>query len=152
MDPKNLKQQAYHHCLQYIEERIEAARLAMEAAQKSANEETKSSAGDKYETGRAMAQLERDKHAVQLAEAMKLKNTLESINPEQNTETAKLGSLVITNSGIFYLSISAGKMQVNSLEIFAVAPAAPMGQVLLGKKAGDSFAFRGQNMLVEKVY
>ena len=44
----------------------------MANAQESANAEEKSSAGDKYETGRAMMQIERDKAAQQLNESMKL--------------------------------------------------------------------------------
>jgi hypothetical protein len=39
----------------------------MESAQQSANSEEKSSAGDKYETSRAMGHLEKDMHARQLA-------------------------------------------------------------------------------------
>lgn len=83
---------------------------AIEHAQLAANEETKSSAGDKYETGRAMMQLEIEKQSVQLAEAMKLKHVLSQINPEKTTETIQSGSLVFTDQGNFYISISAGKL------------------------------------------
>ena len=51
-------------------------------AQEAANEEGKSSVGDKYETGRAMMQIERDKAAQQLDEALKLKNIIDQISIE----------------------------------------------------------------------
>ena len=64
----------------YVHERIAATQEAIYTAQLSANEETKSSAGDKYETGRAMAQLEIEKNTAQLAEALKLKQMLKQIS------------------------------------------------------------------------
>ncbi|MDB5240215.1 MAG: hypothetical protein JWP57_840, partial [Spirosoma sp.] len=48
-----LKQALHARCRHYVQQRIDTARQAMEAAQESANSESKSSAGDKYETGRA---------------------------------------------------------------------------------------------------
>jgi len=51
----------------YIDQRIDAAKKAIGEAQASANEETKSSAGDKYETGRAMMQLAIEQNSTQLA-------------------------------------------------------------------------------------
>ena len=68
----------------------------MNDAQRSANEEGKSSAGDKYETGRAMMQIERDKAANQLEEALKLKRILDQIQPEVQHERILIGSVVIT--------------------------------------------------------
>ncbi len=53
-------------CHNYVDQRITNSKQAMDDAQAAANEEGKSSAGDKYETGRAMAQIERDKAAQQL--------------------------------------------------------------------------------------
>jgi sortase (surface protein transpeptidase) len=56
-----LKTRLHSLCVSYVGQRIETAQRAIAIAQASANEETKSSAGDKYETGRAMAQLEIEK-------------------------------------------------------------------------------------------
>ena len=56
-----IKQTLYNFCVTYINQRMATAQQAIHTAQASANEETKSSAGDKYETGRAMMQLEIEK-------------------------------------------------------------------------------------------
>ena len=131
------KQDLYVRCQQYVQQRIDTARQAMEAAQESANSEEKSSAGDKYETGRAMAQLERDRHAQLLAEARKMEQELTRLNVDRLYETVQPGSLVTTNQGIFFISISAGKLPVDGPGCFAVSPASPVATALAGHKAGD---------------
>jgi hypothetical protein len=83
----SIKQQLYAKCLVFVEQRIATAQEAIASAQRSANEETKSSAGDKYETGRAMAQLEIEKSTLQLAESFKLKQFLEKMEVDQKTDT-----------------------------------------------------------------
>lgn len=128
-------------CQAYVQQRMDTAKQAMEAAQESANSESKSSAGDKYETGRAMAQLERDRHAQLLAEAMKLNQELTRLNVEKEYTTVQPGSLVMTNRGAFFISISAGKLTLNGIEYFAISPASPIGTVLAGRKKGESVTF-----------
>jgi hypothetical protein len=54
----------FEHCKNEIERRVANFEYAMMDAQASANSEDKSSAGDKYETGRAMSQIARDMNVV----------------------------------------------------------------------------------------
>jgi transcription elongation GreA/GreB family factor len=147
----SLKQQLHSRCLTYIEERIKAAQEAIHIAQQSANEETKSSAGDKYETGRAMAQLEIEKNGVQLAEALRLKQTLEQIQPDLETKIARLGSIVITNQGNFYLAISAGQFIIDDKVYFVISPASPIGQKLMGLHVEQGFSFNKKDFSVLKI-
>lgn len=135
----------------YIGQRIQIAKTAMEEAQKSANEETKSSAGDKYETGKAMAQIERDKHAAQMAEAIWVKSVLENIDPEKTHDSIILGSVVRTATGNYFVSISAGALEVGGEKYFAVSTAAPIAKSLLGKKAGETVVFDGRQIKVLEV-
>ncbi len=137
MTSESIKQHLYAQCEHYVQQRIETAKLAMEAAQESANSESKSSAGDKYETGRAMAQLERDRHAQLLAQARKMEQELVRVNVTKVYETVQAGSLVSTNRGAFFISISAGKLRVAEADYFAVSPASPVAAALSGHKAGD---------------
>src|ERR1700712_363787 len=103
-----LKKELYKQCLDYVQKRMEAAQLAITEAQKASNDDTKSSAGDKYETGRAMMQQETNRNLTQLNEANKLKVALNQINPTGVSANADIGSVVITNNGNFYIAISAG--------------------------------------------
>jgi hypothetical protein len=81
-----LRKELFDLCCAYAEARIRVAKEAMQQAQQAANAEEKSTAGDKYETGRAMAHLEKEKAAAQLFEANKLKEVLHKINPEITTQ------------------------------------------------------------------
>lgn len=147
----SVKIKLYELCVAFVEQRIASSQKAIEHAQLAANEETKSSAGDKYETGRAMMQLEIEKQSVQLAEAMKLKHVLSQINPEKTTETIQSGSLVSTDQGNFYISISAGKLDLEGMTYFAVSPVSPIGALLIGKKSGDAILLNGKTFTIRKI-
>ena len=131
-------------CHVFIEQRIDAARTAMQAAQESSSSETKSSAGDKYETGREMANAERDRNAAHMQQAQQLQAELVRINPDAPCDTVRPGALVITSLGRFYISISAGKLALDGPEIFAVSAAAPVAVALKGRRAGEEAAFNGK--------
>jgi len=120
-------------------------------AQESANEEGKSSAGDKYETGRAMAQLEIEKASGQLAEANKLKQALEHIPADAPGTVVKPGSLVITSQGSYFISIAAGKLTVDDQTWFAISAGSPLGEKLVGKKEGDVVKLMAKEIVVERV-
>ena len=139
-----IKKKLYGKCLEHIDQRIATAERAMNAAQSAANEESKSSVGDKYETGRAMMQQERDKNARQLAENLQIKQVLHQINYDQVHDTIQLGSLVETNQGNYYLAISAGKILLEGISYFAVSMATPIGQALQGKQQGEIVNFNGR--------
>src|SRR6184192_1146493 len=109
----NLKKELYTLCVNYVKARIETAKEAIDDAQQSASEETKSSAGDKYETGREMMQQETDRNQAQLNEANKLLIALNQISADIVSATAVTGSLVVTDNGNFYIAISAGALTLN---------------------------------------
>lgn len=146
-----IKTKLLSRCFEYVEQRIETSRQAMKHAQDSANAEEKSSAGDKYETGRAMAQIERDKAAHQLEEALKLKSILNQINPVAVVNKVTQGSLVITEANRFYLAISIGKIEVDGEDFLVIAPTSPIGQTLLHSKVGDQFTFNKQIQVIMQI-
>jgi len=130
--------------LAIIEQRIATAREAADNAQQAANQEEKSSAGDKYETGRSMAQLEIEKNTVQLHEFARMKQELERISITVKGEQAQKGSLVYTSLGAYFLALSAGKITIDGEIYFAVSLQSPIGSVLLGAKEKDEIHFNGK--------
>ena len=136
-----IKTKLYQKCCQIVEKQTKAIQVNLAEVQEAANNETKSSAGDKHETGRAMAQLETEKLSSQLTETLKLKHTLDKINTEENKDTIGLGSIVKTNNGNFYVAISLGRIDFENEIYFAISSASPIGQLLLTKKEQDSFSF-----------
>lgn len=148
---ENVKTQLLSLCFDYVNQRIATTKQAMDDAQAAANEEGKSSAGDKYETGRAMAQIERDKAAQQLDEALKLKNILDGLDASIANESIRLGSVVETSGANFYLAISAGKFLIDGREFLIISPYSPIGKLLLNLKAGDTFRFNGKEEVVRSL-
>lgn len=138
-------------CGAHVALRIDTARKAILAAQSSANEETKSSAGDKYETGRSMMQLEIEKNSGQLMEAMKLKQVLDQIDPDAKMDVVKLGSVVITDQGNFFVAVSAGEFTLEEETYFSISPISPIGMQLMNKKAMSSFTFNKKVYTIIKV-
>ena len=135
-------------CLQSIDQTITLATQAMEDAQNAANQETKSSVGDKYETGRAMMQLEKEKYAQQLAQAQDLRQQLELLNPQNTSSHIQRGTLLRSNESLYYLGVSLGKITHEGKTVFVLSAASPLGQVLLGKKAGDKISFQGRSISI----
>ena len=147
----SLKETLYQLCLDYVKARLEVAEQGIRETQQAQNDDTKSSAGDKYETGREMMQQETNRHLVQLDEANKLRVALNAINPTQALTTAEPGAIVYTNNGNFYLTISAGLLQVDGQRFYAVSPASPIGMKLKGQKVNSEFEVNGKNYKIDAI-
>ncbi|MBW4891060.1 3-oxoacyl-ACP synthase [Mucilaginibacter sp. HMF5004] len=147
----DLKAALYQHCFTYLQSRIDSISYTIQDAQEAANGETKSSAGDKYETGRAMAQQETDRNTGLLNEANKQMATLNRIPASGTSAVAGLGSIVITGNGLFYLAVSAGSVVINNETYFVVSSASPIGVKLTGSKAGDRFVLNGKQYDIKQV-
>ncbi len=147
----DLKNELRNLCVNYVQNRIDTAVWAIKAAQQAANDETKSSAGDKYETGRAMMQQETARNQAQLNEANKLMVALNHITSNTSSKTVLPGSLVITNNGKFYIAISAGALIFNGETFLAVSPGSPIGLKLNGQKIGDEFNLNGKFYRIENI-
>ncbi len=139
-----MKQEIYKKVKRIIDERIFDLKFAMDAAQASANNEGKSSAGDKYETGRAMGQIEVNMYGNQLQNARNDLSVLNSIDIEKPNKIATLGSFIETDFRCFFIAVSIGEMVINEKKIIVCSPNSPIGQLLKGKKVGDSFEFLGK--------
>ena len=146
-----LKSTLHQYCLDLIQQRMATARSAMDEAAEAAAQETKSSVGDKYETGRAMMQNEKEKNKVQLLKAMQLKNEMNAIRADKICKEVELGSLVVTNHGIFYFAIGLGKVKLEEQIYFMVSLNAPLGQAMRGKKAKEEVVFQNRQYIIEAI-
>lgn len=146
-----IKKLLLQYCLKYAEERIQHAREAILSAHDAASNDTKSSAGDKYETTREMMQQEISRNQKQLEEAQKMKYALFTIHAEKPSAHVQSGSLVITGMGNFFISVSAGQIIIKEKTFFAVSPVSPIGLKLTGLKKDDIFRFNGKEFKVADV-
>jgi transcription elongation GreA/GreB family factor len=124
----------------------------MQDLQESAANETKSSAGDKYETGRAMLHIEQDQLRRQLAEIATQEAVLQSIDPEAEALLAHTGSLLKVNAQYYFLSVALGKLTVEGQLIIALSIQSPLGARLKGLRMGERVDLNGRELLVEGIW
>jgi hypothetical protein len=146
-----LKQALHAACMQQVESRLHVIEHRLALIEDSRNNETKSSAGDKYETGRAMMQMEEEKSRAQLAEIHLVRQKLSNINSSKLTERIGTGALAITNSGKYYFSAGIGKLKYGQEIYFCVSMDSPIAQALRGQQAGSEITFNGKKIKIEKV-
>ena len=137
---------------QLIEQRITAAKTLINNAQEAANNEEKSSAGDKYETSRAMNQLEKEMHSKQLAQQIKELALLHEVKTDMIYPAATMGACIECADLTFFIAAGLGKQTIAGKQIIFLSPQAPMAKLLQNKKAGDSFVFISKDTVIETIY
>ena len=138
MNHQLIKMKLFQTCINFVNQRLLTTTNAMKSLQKALFSETKSSAGDKHETGRAMIQLEMEKASQQFESIHQMKKLLSKIELTTAGDIISLGSLIETDKGRYYLSISMGEVEVEGIQYYCISTNSPIGQQLLGKKVGDS--------------
>jgi len=148
----SLKQKLLDHCKVVLANRINVAMHAMNQAQEAANSEGKSSAGDKYETSRAMGQLDRDMNARQLEEAQRDLAFINTIPSEVNFDSAQTVSVLVTEKFSYFISTGLGSVVIENQQFIFLSPSSPVAKVMLGKTSGEIFFFNGQSIKILDVY
>jgi len=148
----SIKEKLYKACEAYVDERIKRIEDSMAGLESDLENETKSSAGDKYETGREMINLEINKLAEQLQQFKNLRNTLNVAKSRTNNGSAQLGTAVKTNMSNYFIAIPADRIIVDGDEYFAIGANSPIAQLLLHKKAGEKITFNGKSAEILEVF
>lgn len=149
---KVLKDKAYNHCVFYVSDRLKRIQNQINELEIALSSETKSSAGDKHETGRAMIQLEREKLGQQLSELEKTQQLLSRVPRNKVFQAVGLGSLVVTDSYIYFISISSGEFKYKTKSIYCISAGTPIGKLVFGKQAGDIFQFNGKTLKILTIH
>lgn len=147
----NVKQELFDKCVEAVHKRYQTIESTIKSHQKSLSAETKSSAGDKHETGRAMLQLEMEKAGQQLSAMQQMQEALSKIESSKSTNIASLGAIVKTNQGNYFLSVSIGQIEVKGNSYFAISIASPIGHLLLGKKEGEELVWNGRKIKIYEI-
>lgn len=149
MDLNEEKAVLLETCKKRVEERVKEAQNELASYNAQSSEETKSSAGDKYETARAMIHLEKEKMSIQLDEAMKLQQVLEMI--KSTPDVSGLGRLVVTDQGRFFISVSLGLVKCLEQNYYVLSPVAPLGKLLAQAQVGSKVTFNGKNYAISVI-
>ncbi len=99
--------------------------------------DAKGSAGDKHETSLAMMHIEQEKLNRKLAEFYSQLAIVDKIDPTISNPKVAIGSIVVVNSMVVYISAALPKAVIDGKTVIAVSPEAPLGSALLGKTVGS---------------
>lgn len=145
------KKAFFQHLSNSLSEKIARLQLDIADLQRDIAEDSKSSAGDKFETSREMAQQELGKLSTQLSEQQRIKSLIENLSVEKMSQT-QLGAIVETNKGMFLVGIPIGNNSFEGKNIIGIGLGAPLGQLILHKKKADELFFNNQIIIIEEIY
>ena len=132
-------QTLYEEKLQLLQNRMAETRSALES-------ESKGSAGDKHETGRAMIQLEQEKLGTQIVQLEKDLSHFQRLDKKGPYKEVRSGALIETSGILVFIGPGLGPIEWNDKKIACISLAAPLAKVLLGKKPGDKAYFNGKEI------
>lgn len=121
------------------------------AETRASNNDTKSSMGDKYETGREMLQQEINNLQRQLNETLKQQELIKKTNPDACIKVQN-GALVKTNKGLFYISVSVGEIVFEKQKIMTISAESPLAQAMMGMEAGQLFSINNISQEIENIW
>jgi hypothetical protein len=145
------KQKLIHACGDYLKDKINSLNTIINEVSESSNSESKSSAGDKHETSKAMMQLEIEKLGTQLKEAEWQLAEFEKINFNKNFQSIEQGALVETTKGYFLIASSIGKITVDDKTVFVISSKSPLALAFSGKQQKNKVSFNGIEYSIETI-
>lgn len=146
-----LREQLIDYCRSYVENRLSRLRASIKDLENDLSNETKSSAGDKYETSREMINAEIDNLGKQLQQYQKLKGIIQLAENRKSSENIQLGSVIKTTQANYFLLIPVGEIKIDKQKFYGIGINSPIGKLLLGKSTGERFHFQQQDIEIEKV-
>lgn len=146
----SIKQELLQVCMDYVNKRINNYKLEMEIIKDSIENNDKSSEDDN-DGGNGKLLNDLEKNAQHLNDATRMLETLKQINPKIQNESGVLGSIIYTQSNIFFLSVSVGKIDLENSSYFAISLQSPIGMQLRNKTKGDQINFNGVNYTITNI-
>ena len=153
MDEKSTRQDIFDSLCSELDKSLKSRRSHLYSLREALGSETKSSAGDKHETGRAMIHLEQARvlEAVNRLEAMrsKLRQYAAAVGTVQRVSP---GALVETTGPWVLVGVPLGKMQLPNALVLCVGAEAPLAQQWHGAQPGDQVALGPQKLTIQAIY
>lgn len=145
------KQKILHHHLTLLQDKIDVYRDMISGLADDAQNDAKSSAGDKHETALSMMHLEQEKLSAKLQEAITFKGVLGKIDITVESKKIVMGSLVKANGLQLFISAALPKVTIDGIAVLALSPQSPLGSQLIGKQIGDVVEVNGSKFVIEAI-
>lgn len=146
------KEHVHATCIEELNNSIIFFQKALNDLKDGAQNDAKSSAGDKHETSLSMMQIEQEKIRKQLKEVQEMKASLDKLNPHVVSRKINLGSLIKTNIGYFYIAVALGKLRLDQLELYVMSPQSPMAIKLIGLSVHDEFEMNSKKIVIQDIF
>ena len=145
-----LKNKLKLECQKVQKKAVDSSKAAMDEAQQALNDYGPNK--DRYDSFRDQLIGRRDMFTLQYSKAVTEYSVMDKVNPKIINKIAEFGSVVVTDSCRFYISISAGKLEVDDQLYYAISPMVPLFKVMEGKKKGDAFEFNGKKQVIQDIF
>lgn len=146
------KEQLFQLAIAKVKETIQLLKEERKAISEGILEDTKSSAGDKFETSREMltqdlkqVETQLEKNQTDLDELYRIQAIKSSAGMIQE------GSLVNLGTDWFLISVSLGQLEMDGKKYFLLSKNSPLGQLLLGKQVDEAVPFRGKPQVIHSI-
>ena len=126
-------------------------RSSIDKVTESIKGEEKSSAGDKYETSRAMSHIDLDNLNKRLDVLLRTGSIINRINVNAKLESVQLGALVKTSKRLLFFSVGLGAVEINGNKILTMSLGSPIGQLFLNKKVGEEVVFKEITETIQEI-
>ncbi len=127
---------------------------SLESERNAIQQETKSSAGDKYETQREMLQADIRRSEHQLNESTNHLDIIDHLFDFHGKII--IGTMVELKQEkqnmLIFIGPAIGDVMVNQTKIKTVSQASPFGHLLMGKTTGDSIVFNQKSFSIVNCY
>ena len=148
----SFKRRLKDYCVELLGKRLDTVEKLVAEAQESANNEGKSSAGDKYETSRAMGHLQKEMYQQQ---SQKIRHELLKAS---SSETAlqpgiiKRGTVIMTDQLCIFICVGLGKKSLDNRTVLFVSDEAPLYHLLYNKSEGEVFVVDKHEHLIREIW
>ena len=131
-----------------LEEKAVRARAELAELDQASAQETKSSAGDKYETAREMIAQARELQSSVLGGTQLGIEWLERQDPSRTCGSIALGAIFQTSDGWFLACPLPMEIPLRDGSVQGISLQSPLGQCLKGASAGGTRVFRGKTVQI----
>jgi transcription elongation GreA/GreB family factor len=146
-----LKKSIISHCVNLIEKQISGLRSEIADLSAGAQNENKSTAGDKHETSRAMMHLEQEKLMKRIAELELQLNQMHQIQNAEHGNQKANGVLYECDRVNIMVATGLGKIEIDNISCFVVSRQSPIAIQLSGKKVNDTIVMNKETFTIQNI-
>lgn len=149
---QSIKEKLFQLAIGKVKENIQLLKEERKAISDGILEDTKSSAGDKFETSREMLTQDLKQVETQMEKNQSdLDELYRVLAIKSSSGMIQEGSLVNLGTDWFLISVSLGQLEMEGQKYFLLSRNSPLGQLLIGKKEGEAIPFRGKPQTINSL-